>query len=185
MATKKTVPDEQINLENVNNEETKPVDNPAPADESTKESENKVKDNGVKEEKKTILRKVADWADAKDQKNAQKKADKLHKQEQKKAEKEAKKTQKDDKKSEATLGSKLKKGALIVGGAVVAIGGGLLAYEMSKPCDGAAYVDNGTPTTYIPEQTQTTVEETSIEPAVTETNSSETAGTVVETTSNE
>lgn len=185
MATKKTVPDEQINLKNVNNEETKPVDNPAPADESTKEPENKVKDNGVKEEKKTILRKVADWADAKDQKNAQKKADKLHKQEQKKAEKEAKKTQKDDKKSEATLGSKLKKGALIVGGAVVAIGGGFLAYEMSKPCDGAVYVDNGTPTTYIPEQSQTPVEEVCAEPAVTpEDTTSETAGTMEDATSN-
>jgi hypothetical protein len=179
MANTKKVPEEQIPMEEI--KETKPADNPTPA----KEPENPVKDNDVKEEKKTILRKVADWADAKDQKNKQKKADKLHKQEQKKAEKEAKKTQK----PEATLGSKLKKAALIGGGAVVAIGGGLLAYEMSKPNSygSADYVDNGTPTTYIPEQTQSApVEETSTETAVvTETNSSETAGTVVETTSNE
>lgn len=178
MANTKRVPDEQIPMTEIQ-EEPKPAENPVPAVEPTVSTETPVKDNEVKEEKKTILRKVADWADAKDQKNAKKKADKLHKQEQKKAEKEAKKT---------TLGSKLKKAALIGGGAVVAIGGGLLAYEMSKPSgDGnAVYVDNGAPTTYIPEQTQSTpVEETSIEPAVTETNSSETAGTIVETTSNE
>lgn len=182
MANTKKVPEEQIPMEDMNKEEMKPAENPVPAVEPTVSTETPVKDNEVKEEKKTILRKVAEWADAKDQKNAKKKADKLHKQEQKKAEKEAKKAQK----PEATLGSKLKKGALIVGGAAVAIGGGLLAYEMSKPSgDGnAVYVDNGTPTTYIPEQTQSApVEETSIEPTVAETNSSETAGTVVETTS--
>jgi len=177
MANTKRVPEEQIPMTEIK-EEPKPEETSVPAVEPTVSTEETpVKDEGKKEEKKTILRKVADWADAKDQKNKQKKADKLHKQEQKKAEKEAKKT---------TLGSKLKKAALIGGGAVVAIGGGLLAYEMSKPSDGAVYVDNGTPTTYIPEQTQSTpVEEASIEPAVTETNSSETAGTVVETTSNE
>ena len=179
MANTKKVPEDQISMEN-NKEETKPAETPAPADESTKEPENPVKDNGVKEEKKTILRKVADWADQKDQKNQQKKADKLQKKEQKKNEKEAKKTQKD----ETTLGSKIKKGALIVGGAVVAIGGGLLAYEMSKPCDGAVYVDNGTPTTYIPEQSQTSVEETRVEPAAMENVSSESAGTMEDATSN-
>lgn len=180
MANTKKVPEEQIPMEEI--KETKPAENSTPADESTKEAENKVKDNGVKEEKKTILRKVADWADQKDQKNQQKKADKLQKKEQKKNEKEAKKTQKD----ETTLGSKLKKGALIVGGAVVAIGGGLLAYEMSKPSGygSADYVDNGTPTTYIPEQTQTTVEEASIEPAVAENVPSESAGTMEDATSN-
>lgn len=175
MANTKKVPEDQISMEN-NKEETKPADNPTP----TKEPENKVKDNGVKEEKKTILRKVADWADQKDQKNQQKKADKLQKKEQKKNEKEAKKTQKD----ETTLGSKIKKGALIVGGAVVAIGGGFLAYEMSKPCDGADYVDNGTPTTYIPEQSQVPVEETRVEPAVAESVPSESAGTMEDATSN-
>lgn len=185
MANTKKVQDEQIpTTEDMNQEEMKPTENPVPAVEPTVSTETPVKEEGKKEEKKTILRKVADWADAKDQKNAQKKADKLHKQEQKKAEKEAKKAQK----PEATLGSKLKKAALIGGGAVVAIGGGLLAYEMSKPSgDGnAVYVDNGDPTCYIPEQTQSApVEEASIEPAVTETNSSESAGTIVETTSNE
>lgn len=182
MANTKRVPNEdQIPMEDVNKEYTKPVDDPAPADESTKEPENKVKDNGVKEEKKTILRRVADWADQKDQKNAKKKADKLHKQEQKKAEKEAKKAQK----PETTLGSKLKKAALIGGGAVVAIGGGLLAYEMSKPSDGAVYVDNGDPTCYIPDQSQTSVEEVRTEPAATESVPSESAENFVETTSNE
>lgn len=180
MATKR-VPDDQIPMEDVNKENTKPVDDPAPAEDSTKEHENKVKDNGVKEEKKTILRRVADWADQKDQKNAKKKADKLHKQEQKKAEKEAKKAQK----PETTLGSKLKKAALIGGGAVVAIGGGLLAYEMSKPSDGAVYVDNGAPTTYIPEQSQTSVEEVRVESAAMDNGSSESAENFVETTSNE
>lgn len=181
MANTKKVPNEdQIPMEDVNKENTKPVDDPAPADESTKEPENKVKDNGVKEEKKTILRRVADWADQKDQKNAKKKADKLQKKEQKKNEKEAKKTQKD----ETTLGSKIKKGALIVGGAVVAIGGGLLAYEMSKPCDGADCIDNGTPTAYIPEQSQTSVEEVRVESAATDNGLSESAGTMEDATSN-
>jgi len=177
MANTKRVPEEQIPMEEI--KETKPAETSAPADESTKEPENKAKDV-KKEEKKTILRKVADWADQKDQKNQQKKADKLQKKEQKKNEKEAKKTQKD----ETTLGSKIKKGALIVGGAVVAIGGGLLAYEMSKPCDGAVYVDNDTPTTYIPEQSQTSVEETRVEPAVAENVPSESAGTMEDATSN-
>ena len=181
MANTKKVPNEdQIPMEDVNKENTKPVDDPAPAEDLTKEPENKVTENGVKEEKKTILRKIADWADQKDQKNAKKKADKLHKQEQKKAEKEAKKTQK----PEATLGSKLKKAALIGGGAVVAIGGGLLAYEMSKPCDGADYIDNGTPTTYIPEQSQTSVEEVRVESAATDNVPSESAGTMEDATSN-
>ena len=179
MANTKKVPEDQISMEN-NKEETKPAENSTPADESTKEPENHVKENDVKEEKKTILRKVADWADQKDQKNQQKKADKLQKKEQKKNKKEAKKTQKD----ETTLGSKLKKGALIVGGAVVAIGGGLLAYEMSKPCDEAVYVDNGTPTTALPEQSQTSVEEARVEPAVAENVSSESAGTMEDATSN-
>lgn len=178
MANTKKVPEEQIPMEEI--KETKPAENSTPAEESTKEPETPVKDNDVKEEKKTILRKVADWADQKDQKNQQKKADKLQKKEQKKNEKEAKKTQKD----ETTLGSKIKKGALIVGGAVVAIGGGLLAYEMSKPCDGAVYVDNGTPTTYIPEQSQTSVEEARVEPAVAENVPSESAGTMEDATSN-
>lgn len=179
MANTKKVSEDQISMEN-NKEETKPAENSTPADESTKEPENHVKENDVKEEKKTILRKVADWADQKDQKNQQKKADKLQKKEQKKNEKEAKKTQKD----ETTLGSKIKKGALIVGGAVVAIGGGLLAYEMTKPCDGADYVDNGTPTTYIPEQSQTSVEEARVESAATENVPSESAGTMEDATSN-
>lgn len=182
MATKK-VPEDQIPMENVNKEESKPVDDPAPAVEPTKEPETP-ENNDVKEEKKTILRKVADWADKKDQKNQQKKADKLQKKEQKKNEKEAKKAQKDDKKSEATLGSKIKKAALITGGVVVAIGGGLLAYEMSKPCDGVDYIDNGTPTTCIPEQSQTSVEEARVESAATENIPSESAGTIEDATSN-
>lgn len=177
MANTKKVPEEQIPMEDVNKEEVKSADTPVPAVEPTVTTEETpVKEDENVKEKKTKWRKLADWADAHDKKNA----DRL-------AAKQAKKTQKQKEKETSTTGAKLKKAGLIALGVVGAVGAGAVALAVANQSDdGVTYVDNGAPTTYIPEQTQSApVEETSIEPAVTETNSSETAGTVVETTSNE
>ena len=176
MATKK-VPDDQIPMEDVN-KETKPAENSTPAVEPTKEPETP-ENNDVKEEKKTWQRRIGEMMIANDDKKAQKKAEKKAKKEAKLQEKAAKKAQK----GESTGWSTTKKVVTAVGIGLTAAAAGFVAYEANKS-NGVDYIDNGTPTTYIPEQSQTSVEEARVESAATENVPSESTGTIEDTTSN-
>lgn len=99
----KKVQNKQIPTEEPMTNTDQPVENPVLVEEPTENPEDTKKED-VKEENITMLRRVANWADAKDKKHQQKKAEKQKKLEQKKLEKEAKKAEK----PEATLGSKIK-----------------------------------------------------------------------------
>lgn len=178
MATKR-VPDDQIPMEDVN-KETKPAENSTPAVETTKEPETPEKNNDVKEEKKTWQRRIGEMLIANDDKKAQKKAEKKAKKEAKLQEKAANKAQK----GESTGWSTTKKVVTAVGIGLTAAAAGFVAYEANKS-NGVDYIDNGTPTTYIPEQSQTSVEEVRVESAAMDNSPSESAENFVETTSNE